>query len=142
MSITAELNSTSTPNAASTSMIARQPKCAPTKPPSAGAITGARPSMVISKAKICAARAPSATSRTMLMITTRVRALPRPWMKRASSRLLRSGAAAAARELRTNTSKPASNGRRRPRVSTSGPNSSCPAPMARRNTVRVNCTPA
>jgi hypothetical protein len=126
----------SNPKPTSTQNTVRQlPPRVRTSPPRTGAIIGASPPRAIMIDITLASRSPLATS-----TTARATTAARPWTTRDTTRNPIEGAKAHPTAPRVQIRPPAMIGIRRPRWSDSGPPSSCPNAMPRKNVVKVRPT--
>ena len=108
-------------------------------PPTSGANTGATPVTAISSANTRAAASPRYRSRTIARAITTPAPPSVPWMNRSTISTPIDGATAHASDAAMYPTSPASNGRRRPSESLSGPVKSWPAAIPSMHPVSVSC---
>ena len=130
------------PSTASTTKTPRHEVNRSTSPPIVGASTGATPSTSISRENRVAAARPTNRSRTIAIVTTDAAAAPTPCITRRPPSTATFGATRHRSDARTCTPTPTSSGRRRPKVSDSGPTRSWPRARPTRVPVSVSCTAA
>ena len=111
-----------------------------TAPPKTGATIGANPPSAIMIDITLASRSPLATSTTTARATTAARPPPKPCTTRNTIKNQIDGASAQPTAPKVQISPPTIIGIRRPRWSDSGPPSSCPNAMPRKNVVKVSPT--
>src|SRR5215212_681571 len=116
------------------------PPSVSTAPPSTGATIGASPPSAIMIDITLASRSPFATSTTTARATTAAKPPPKPCTTRNAMSNQIDGANAQPTAPRVQISPPTIIGIRRPRWSDSGPPSSCPNAMPRKNVVKVRPT--
>src|SRR5215213_3266393 len=116
------------------------PPSVSTAPPNTGATIGASPPRAIMIDITLASRSPLATSTTTARATTAARPPPNPCTTRNTMRAQIDGARAHPMAPRVQIKPPTIIGIRRPRWSDSGPPTSCPNAMPRKNVVKVRPT--
>src|SRR5215204_5855347 len=116
------------------------PPSVSTAPPNTGATIGASPPSAIMIDITFASRSPFATSTTTARATTAAKPPPKPCTTRNAMSIQIDGANAQPTAPRVQISPPTIIGIRRPRWSDSGPPSSCPNAMPRKNVVKVRPT--
>ncbi len=131
----------SNPNPTRNQKTVRQvPPKVSTVPPRTGATIGASPPRAIMIDITLASRSPFATSTTTARATTAAKPPPKPCTTRKTMSNPIDGANAQPTAPRVQISPPTMIGIRRPRWSDSGPPSSCPNAMPRKNVVKVRPT--